>query len=155
MVTHLSGVVMSTQRFAPVRVLGLALAGLSFAPAAPDEPPDLAALAEARYQACLKHYDEAWVYYQQSRSDSLPLYFWSRLVLEAQGDLSDQRAERLSAFEAHLARMKKLEALVKKVRQLGFGRSIDITAVDCFRKEAEFWLARAKTQKMPMVPSSF
>ncbi len=152
---HLSGVVMSTQRLAPVLVLGLALAGLSFAPAALDEPSDLAALAEARYQASLKHYDEAWVYYQQSRSDALPLYFWSRLVLEAQGDLSDQQAERLAAFEAHLARMKKLEALVKKVRQLGFGRSIDVTAVDYFRKEAEFWLARAKTQKKPTVPSSF
>ena len=127
-----------------------ALAVASFAPAAPDETPtDLAKLADERYQTCLKHYDEAWVYYQQSRSDSLQLYFWSRLVLEAQGDLSDKKADRLEAFEAHLGRMKRLEALVKKVRQLGFGRSIDVTATNYYSKEAEFWLARAKTQQKP------
>ena len=38
--------------------------------------------------------------------------------------------------------MKKLEALIKKVRRLGFGRSYDVGASEYYRLEAEFWLTR-------------
>ena len=43
--------------------------------------------------------------------------------------------------------MKKLEALIKKVRRLGFGRSYDVGASEYYRLEAEVWLAREKRAK--------
>ena len=134
-------------------VLGLGLAALSFAPAPPEakEPekekakgPDVVALAEARYRAALRQYEETWTYYRQARTDVQPVYSWSRFVLQAQYDLSDKRANQLAALEAHQARMKKLEALVKKVRRLGFGPSIDVGAVEYYRLEAEYWLAHER-----------
>ena len=59
--------------------------------------------------------------------------------------MTEDPARRLTALEEHLDRMKKLEALIKKVRRLGFGRSYDVGASEYYRLEAEFWLAR-KTQ---------
>jgi hypothetical protein len=50
------------------------------------------------------------------------------------------------ASEEHLDRMKKLEALVKKVRGLGFGRSSDVGASEYYRIEAEYWLAEARSR---------
>jgi hypothetical protein len=104
----------------------------------------VAALAEARYRAALKQYEETWTYYRQARTDVQPVYSWSRFVLTAQYDLSDHRANRIAALEAHQARMKKLEALVKRVRRLGFGPSIDVGAVEYYRIEAEYWLAHER-----------
>ncbi len=43
--------------------------------------------------------------------------------------------------------MTKLEELLKKVRRLGFGKSIEVGAVEYFRIEAEYWLAHAKVQQ--------
>jgi len=124
---------------------GFLLVGLSFAPAPPEEPPRRPALAEARYRAAIKQFEEVWTYYRQSRTDSFPVYYWSRLVLDAQRDLSALPADRIAALEAHLERMRKLEVLVKKVRRLGFGFSIDVGATEYYRLEAESWLDRERT----------
>ena len=40
--------------------------------------------------------------------------------------------------------MTRLEQLVKKVRKLGFGFSIDVGATEYYRLEAELWLERAR-----------
>lgn len=56
-------------------------------------------------------------------------------------------ADRIVAIEEHLARMKKLEELIKKVRKLGFGLSYDVGASEFYRLEAEYWLARARSEK--------
>ncbi len=53
-------------------------------------------------------------------------------------------ADRLAALDDHLSRMKKLEALIKKVRRLGFGRSYDVGASEYYRLEAEYWLSQRK-----------
>ena len=131
----------------PALVLGLLLAGASIAPAAPGDPPppELRAMAEARYRAALNQFEESWTYYRQARSDPFLVYAWSRLVLESQRESSDEKANHVAALEAHRERMKRLENLVKKVRRLGFGRSIDVGAVNYYRLEAEYWLARAKS----------
>ena len=42
--------------------------------------------------------------------------------------------------------MKKLEALIKKIRRLGFGFSNDVGASEYFRIEAQSWVEEAKTQ---------
>jgi hypothetical protein len=124
--------------------LTLVLAGLSIAPAAPNDPPKPSPLADARYQAAVKQYEITWSYYQQARIDSYQVYVWSRLVLDAYRDRAEKPADRIVALEDHLARMKKLEELIKKVRRLGFGRSSDVGASEYYRLEAEHWLVLAK-----------
>jgi hypothetical protein len=128
-------------------LMAFLLAGLSTAPAPPEEPSKLSALAEARYRAALKQYETTWSYFQQARIDSYQVYVWSRLVLDCRRDMSAKPADRIVAIEEHLARMKKLEELIKKVRKLGFGRSYDVGASEFYRLEAEFWLARARSEK--------
>jgi hypothetical protein len=125
-------------------LLGLALAIFSVAPAPSDKPPKPTPLAEARYKAAVRQFEEVWTFYRQSRTDSFLTYYWSRLVLESQQDLSDAKADRITALEAHLERMKRLETLVLKVRKLGFGFSTDVGATAYFRLEAERWLEKAR-----------
>ena len=124
--------------------LGLALAAFSVAPAPPDTPRKPSALAEARYKAAVKQFDEVWTYYRESRTDSFLTYYWSRIVLDSQQHLSEAKADRVAALEAHLDRMKRLQALVLKVRKLGFGYSTDVGATAYYRLEAELWLEEAK-----------
>jgi hypothetical protein len=127
-------------------VLGLLLAGLSFAPApAPEpEPAQPAPLAEARYQAALKQFDLVWSYYQQARIDSYQVYVWSRLILDSRRAMTARPADRIAALEEHLDRMKRLEGLIRKVRRLGFGLSYDVGATEYYHLEAEAWLAEAR-----------
>ena len=124
-------------------LLGLILTALSFAPAPPKKP---STLAEARYKAALKQFGEVWTYYRQSRTDSFLTYYWSRLVLDSQQDVGDTRPDRIAALEAHLERMKELEALVKRVRKLGFGFSTDVGATEYYRIEAERWLEKVRAE---------
>src|SRR3954452_3929539 len=109
-------------------VFGLALTAFSVAPAPPQTSPKPSPLAEARYQAAVKQFEEVWTFYRQSRTDSFPTYYWSRLLLESQQDLNDSRAGCIVALESHLERMRRLEALVLRVRKLGFGYSTDVGA---------------------------
>ncbi|MGA2702190.1 MAG: hypothetical protein ABSH35_13985 [Isosphaeraceae bacterium] len=126
---------------------GLLLAGASVAPVPQgQEARKQAPLAEARYNAALKQFDLIWQYYQQSRVQSFDVYVWSRLLMDARKGVSDRPDKQIAAFEEHLDRMKKLEALIKKVRRLGFGRSSDVGASEYYRIEAECWLAEAKSR---------
>ena len=106
--------------------------------------PALTAMAEARYQAAQRQFDEIWLYYRESRSESGPVYYWSRLLLDSRRDLCRTRADWVAALEEHRARMLTLEALVKRVNRLGMGRSADRKAVDYYRLEVDYWLARAR-----------
>jgi hypothetical protein len=126
--------------------LGLVLALVSVAPSPAAKARPKSALADARFKAANKQFDEVWTYYRQSRTDSFPVYYWSRLVLDSQIDLSDVRADHVAAYEAHIDRMKKLESLVKKVRRLGFGFSVDVGATEYYRLEAERWLEKVKAE---------
>jgi len=127
--------------------VGLILAFVSFAPARRTQPTQLSSLALARYQAALKQYEVTWSYYQQARIDSYQVYVWSRLILDSGREITDKPADRVAALEDHLGRMKKLEALIKKVRRLGFTNSYDVGASEYYRLEAEHWLAREQTAK--------
>ncbi len=126
--------------------LGVILGLLSFAPAPEEKPKTPTPLAQARFKAAVKQFNEVWTFYRQSRTDSFPVYLWSRLVLNSERGLSDQPADRVAAAEAHLKRMQALETLVKKVRRLGFGFSIDVGASEYYRIEAEDWLDREKSR---------
>jgi hypothetical protein len=126
-------------------LLPLLLPGVSFVRAPSAEPSPVAALADDRHRAALKQFDETWTYYKQDRIDSYQVYVWSRLVLDCRRDMARNPADRIVAIEEHLVRMRELEALVKKVRRLGFGRSYDVGATAYYRAEAEYWLAREKS----------
>ena len=131
---------------------GLLLAGASFAPSAPwysqeqPQPVQQPSLAEERLRAAQQQFELIWQFYQQSRVESFDVYVWSRLVLDSRLGLSAKPVDRISAYEDHLERMKKLETLVKKIRRLGFGRSSDVGATAYYRIEAEAWLAEARSQ---------
>ena len=138
---------MSSAKQRQVLCWGLLLAGASVAPLPQgQEARKQSPLTEARYNAALKQFDLIWQYYQQSRVDSFEVYLWSRLLLDAGKGASVRPDRRIAAFEEHLERMRKLEALIKKVRRLGFGRSSDVGASEYYRVEAECWLAEAKAQ---------
>lgn len=143
---------MHPRRRFPLVIATLLLAGLSVAPAqppkaAPKEAPRPTPLAQARYDAAVKQYEITWSYYQQNRIDSYQVYVWSRFVLDARRDMGETPADRKNALEEHLGRMQKLEALVLRIRRLGFGRSYDVGAVEYYRLEAEHWLAMAAARK--------
>ena len=130
----------------PLPFWGLLLAGLSVAPipqqnGVPGPPerkeaPRPPAMSEIRLQAAVKQYDLTWQYYQQNRVDTRDVYLWSRLLLDARQAVGKGRADRIRHCEEHLEHMKKLEALIKKIRRLGFGRSSDVGASEYFRIEA-------------------
>jgi len=133
-----------------VLALGFVLTALSFAPAPPEPPvlpPEVIKLAQVRLQAALKAFDEAWVYYRQARTDVFDVFAWSKLVLESQAELSQTKEEYIAALEGHRDRMRDLDKLVRKVRQVGFARSLDIASADYFLKDAEYRLARGKAEQ--------
>jgi hypothetical protein len=137
---------MRSTRRRPLAFLTLLFAGFAFAPTAPQvakQPAQPSPLADARYRAAVKQFEITWSYYQQARIDTFQVYVWSRLVLDARRELGETPADRIVALEDHLARMKKLEELVLKIRRLGFGRSSDVGATEYYRLEAELWLNRA------------
>jgi len=140
---------MSLFRKRHLLLLGLMLPGDSLPRAPSAEPATLSSLAEARHQAAVKQFNETWLYYQQDRIDSYQVYVWSRLILDCRRETAEKKADQIAALEEHLGRMKKLEALVKKVRRLGFGRSYDVGATAYYRVEAEFWLERQNAAKRP------
>jgi hypothetical protein len=132
----------------PLTLLGLLLAVVSVAPApGPAQTPAPSPLAVARLEAALKQYDETWAYYQQARIDSYQVYVWSRFILDCRRDMAQTPADRLKALDEHLDRMNRLEALITKIRRIGFGRSYDVGAARYYRLEAEHWIAQAKAAK--------
>ncbi|QEH32363.1 hypothetical protein OJF2_08330 [Aquisphaera giovannonii] len=133
--------------FALPAALGLAFGALMASPAAsrqdapkaPSRPP---APTEARVQAAARQFDLIWQYYKQNRVELFEVYWWSRLLLESRSALAPDARE--AACDEHLQHMKDLEALVARIRRLGFGRSSDVGASQYYRIEAECWLAEAR-----------
>jgi hypothetical protein len=127
-------------------LLGLLLAVVAVAPSPADKPRRPSPTADARYRAAVKQFGEVWIYYKQSRTESFPVYYWSRLVLDSQRELTGNPADHIAALEGHEDRMEKLEALVHKVRRLGFGFSTDVGATAYYRLEAQHWLEEARSR---------
>jgi hypothetical protein len=73
--------------------------------------------------------------------DFQPFYLWSRRWMQAELDLSKNKAEKIAAFGAHLSRMKKLQQVLKSA--IRHDLRLTITAVDevpFYCLEAEKWL---------------
>jgi hypothetical protein len=125
--------------------LGLAIAHGALVHADPASQPSLADLAQARFDAANKLFDPAWSYYRQKATGTGFVYFASFRLLRAELDLSDKRDNHIAAFEHHLCRVKKLQALVAKVQALGRVNTLEATEVSYYRAEAEYWLAQARS----------
>jgi hypothetical protein len=128
-------------------VPGVILFGALPAAAPPAQPSKIETLGKARLAAAVKQYEETWAYYKQARIDSYQVYVWSRMVMDCQREMAVKAADRVAAFDEHLTRMKKLEALIARVRTLGFGRSYDVGAAEYYRLEAEHWLELERARK--------
>jgi hypothetical protein len=136
--------------------LGLLTLSVALAPAPQDPapavapqtpPPAVSTSASLRIQAGVKAYDMAWLYYSENRIQADTVYRWSKRLLEAERDASPEKANQVAACEAHLERIKKLEAKIRKIRRIGFGDSLDVVEADYYRKEADFWFDQAKSSK--------
>ena len=136
--------------------IGLGTLAVALAPGPQDPPPPPAppgvpqaspSPAELRVRAGVKAFDLAWLYYSENRVDSEKVYRSSRRLLEAQRDLGPDQAAQVAACEAHLGRIKKLEAKIQRIRRIGFGDSLDVLEVDYYRKEADYWLGQARAPR--------
>jgi hypothetical protein len=137
-------IIMSTRTRLTALTLALVLPCFSFAPAATDDKPELAALAEARYQSAREFWDESWVVYTRGGMGPMNMSLISLRLLEAQLDRSEKDADKIAACQAHLDRITKMQAIATKVRRLGFSSKYEIKEMEFFRRDAEFRVARAK-----------
>jgi len=75
------------------------------------------------------------------------IYQWSRRWLDAEQELAGKDADRVTALERHLVRMKKLSQVVEALLEAGGVARIDRDATDFYRLEAEAWLRKARKEK--------
>jgi len=135
--------------FTPRRLSGLVLAlglGLAIAYGAPiradqASQPSLSDLAQARFDAATKLYDTTWSHYRQKRVLAGSVYGASIHLLLAEVELSARRDKHIAAYEHHLSRVKKLQDLVLKIKDLGRANIMETVEVTFFVAEAEYWLA--------------
>jgi hypothetical protein len=132
-----------------VLALGLAIADGALVRAEPASQPSLGDLAQARYDAANKLFDTAWSYYRQKATGTGFVYFASVRLLGAELGLSDKRDNQIAAFEHHLCRVKKLQALIAKVQALGRVNTLEASEISYYRSEAEYWLAHARSSTGP------
>ena len=114
--------------------LALSLVGFSRA-------DDLADNAKARAAAAGKEYGMAWKRMEELKAITGPdidgLYLWSHRWMEAEQEVSDKKEDKSAAAQAHLERMKKLEARVKELWATGASSTLDPEAAKFYRLEAE------------------
>jgi hypothetical protein len=123
-------------------MLVLVLPCLSFAPAATDLQPDLKALAQVRYQSARDAFDESWLMYKRKIQPEGVVYVFSHRLMLSQLDCAETITERVAACQGHLERMKKMQAMVIKLRDLGFSKKFEVKELEYFVNEARYWHAR-------------
>jgi RNA polymerase sigma factor (sigma-70 family) len=135
-------------------VLALRLRGAE--PPAPknQDPPAPAAkaadrqreLTQALAEAAKEQYEARWKEYLAGRTASDFLLPWSAHWLNAQLALSETKADRLAAYQAHFERMKAVEEVAKAKFDAGSIAVTQYTQTRYHRLEAELWLEKAKAR---------
>jgi hypothetical protein len=133
-------------------MLVLVLPWLSLAPAATDDQPDLKALAQVRYQSAREVFDEVWVMYKRKFEHEAAVYMFSQRLTLSELDCADTVAERVAAYQGHLDRMKRMQALVIKLRDIGVSRKYELKEAEYFVHEARFWHAREAQRRGAALP---
>ena len=72
--------------------------------------------------------------------------FSHRLML-SELDCAETIAERTAACQGHLDRMKKMQSLVLKLRDIGFSKKFALKELDYFVHEARYWHAREQQRQ--------
>jgi hypothetical protein len=107
-----------------------------------------AALARARLDAARRTFDYLARNYREARPPAGELvYRWSRRWLKAERDLAGTPADRVAAYQAHLARMRDLERVARDRARERFVPLEEATAAEYYRLEAEIWLAQVKEKE--------
>jgi hypothetical protein len=115
------------------------------AQAAPEAGDKTTALVKAKRDAARKTFEAIWVDYREGRGGMERLYWWSRRWLESDQQLAgEQKAERVTAAQGHLDRMRQLERLIRNLQQSKVATIDEVSAAEYFRLEAELWLQQAK-----------
>ena len=123
-------------------MLVLVLPCLSFAPAATDDQPDLKALAQVRQQSARELFDETWVMYKRKFEHEGAVYMFSQRVMLSELDCAETVAQRVAAYQGHLDRMRRMQSLVIKLRDIGVSRKYELKEAEYFVHEALFWHAK-------------
>jgi hypothetical protein len=125
---------------------------LSLAPADTDDQPDLKTLAQVRYQSARELFDETWVMYKRKIQTEGAVYMFSHRLMLSQLECAETITERIEAYRGHLDRMKKMQAIVIKLRDLGFSKKFEVKQVDYFVNEAKYWHARESERQQAQQP---
>ncbi len=75
------------------------------------------------------------------------IYAWSLRWMQAAQDVSDKREDRISAVQAHVDRMRKLEDVVRAQREKQSASDADVAATQYFRLQAEADLMKLQAAK--------
>jgi RNA polymerase sigma factor (sigma-70 family) len=89
------------------------------APKAAEKPGPFKRLARSRLNAAKTAYEAYWLLYQAGREGEQTVNLWSRRWLQAQLDLSDNKADRDAALAAHRDRLAKVDAIARARLDLG------------------------------------
>jgi outer membrane protein TolC len=105
------------------------------------------ALLKARLEAALKEAEGRRQVYREGESGTLnDLASSSLRLLEAERELSDQKADQIAALENHWQRMKELEEINQERFKAGRVSVMDLSQARFYRLQAEIWLERAKAR---------
>lgn len=128
-------------------VLVLVLPSLSYAPAATGDRPDVKVLAQVRCQSARELFDETWLMYTRKLQPEGVVYTFSHRLMLSELDCAETVADRIAACQGHLDRMKKMRAIVTKLRDIGFTKKFELKETDYFVHEARYWLAREQERQ--------
>jgi hypothetical protein len=137
------------RRFLFIGVLGLAffaavLMGQSASHPAKMEPASAAARLAAAERVCKLLHEEAFGVPGHLVVEHR--YVWSMRWMEAQRDFDAGRGDRLSALEAHLQRMRDLEAQAEKLYKENVVSKFDLASTQFYVAEGEELVARERAK---------
>jgi hypothetical protein len=128
-------------------IFGLLL--VTFLRAAPEPTAAKASekLIRAKVEAARRTYEVVWA---NNREALVPFvevgYRWSRRWLEAELELSDQKAVRETAYQAHRDRMQKLSRITNDRYRARANTVEEVTATDFYFAESALWLEQARSK---------
>jgi hypothetical protein len=104
-------------------------------------------LARAKLDAARTTYQVMWKNNKEGLVPAVELaYRWSRRWLEAELDVSALKPDHISAYQAHLDRMRDLARMTHDRFENRVNTIDEVSASDFYRLEAQIWLEQAKNR---------
>ncbi len=103
-------------------------------------------ISKVHLDAAKSAFEAEWKDFLAGRGNHEKLFVYSTAWLRAASALAETKAERIAAFEAHLARMKQLQKPIAKSYQAGRVPIRDLLATNFFLADAELQLSLTKTK---------